>query len=360
MQPLAVAQHSVTFGSPPDHYALDGGGSQARAVATGDFNSDGLPDLAVGVDSNVAILPATNPGFYGNQPFINYYGVGPANVDQIAVGDVNGDGILDLIVRHSSAAYMDVLLGNGDGTFHGVAPIALQSEGACAMALGDFDNDHKADVAVIECGSMGGGSLHVFLSNGDGTFTDTGAQNSTDDRQGGLVAIDLNRDGNTDIATVGTDPSRVLLYFGHGDGTFTASSVPVNNPIPAGNVASIPDVVAADFNNDGTPDLAVLVGNACGGSACGTDAVHMLLNNGSGSFTEKMNFVAWTTAASGHLLASDMDGDHNQDLVYYNGQVRGGGNAFFFGNGDGTLGAGTSNLGGVAPNALVARDLGHD
>src|SRR5205823_14487774 len=72
------------------------------------------------------------------------------------------------------------------------------------------------------------------------------------------------------------------------------------------------------------------------------------------------SFVAWTTASSGGLLASDLNGDFKQDLLYFNGQVRGGGNAVFFGNGDGTLTPGTSNLGGASFSAVAVRDLGRD
>src|SRR5438270_3762936 len=88
--------------------------------------------------------------------------------------------------------------------------------------------------------------------------------------------------------------------------------------------------------------------------------MHSLVSDGPGTVTDKSSFVAWTTGGGGHLTAADFDNDFKQDLFYWNGQVHGGGSAFFFGNGDGTLAKGSDNAPNGSLSGVAVRDLGHD
>src|SRR5262249_24234297 len=107
-----------------------------------------------------------------------------------------------------------------------------------------------------------------------------------------LVATDFNQDGNLDLVTAVKPPSQMQVYFGAGNGSFTSEvEAVVDNPFDPNSAAeSIPSAVAADFNNDAVPDVAILAGTICG-SACGTDNVHIFLSNGAGNFAFKSKSV---------------------------------------------------------------------
>jgi hypothetical protein len=258
-----------TFQAVPS-YAV---GSRPYAVAVGDFNGDGIPDLvtaSVFPRHELDVLLGNGDGTF--QPAVPY-DAGPAPY-AVAVGDFNGDGRLDLAVANMVGP-MDVLLGNGDGTFQQAVPYDA-GPNLFAVAVGDFNGDGKPDlVAVNNLGLTGG--VSVLLGNGDGSF-----QRPVPYRTGEFptsVAVgDFNGDGIPDLAVTNSDigagrsPSLSVL-LGNGDGTFQ----PAQNSL----VGLRPEFVAVgDFNGDGVPDLAVA--NA---AFAGTpENVTLLLGNGDGTF----------------------------------------------------------------------------
>ncbi|MBZ5535859.1 MAG: VCBS repeat-containing protein [Acidobacteriia bacterium] len=190
---------------PPIHN-LAGTNPGASAV-TGDFNGDGIPDLAV-IDSGnsvgglgfVALLRGNGDGTFQDAGSIEV-GISPG---QIAVGDFNGDGILDLAVGRSFmnlSGSVVLLRGNGDGTFQ--APVSFGDiSSAGSLAIGDFNGDGKLDLAVANLNS----SVSILLGNGDGTL-----QNPVDYSLGISSAFigvsDINGDGKPDVVA----PDAVLL-----------------------------------------------------------------------------------------------------------------------------------------------------
>src|SRR5205823_6127398 len=127
--------------------------------------------------------------------------------ESMAVGDVNGDGRTDLVIKSvsvldSDAYQLGVLLGRGDGTFRAPILATPQPGGSGDLALGDFNNDGRPDAAVAE-NELGAplGDLVVFAGNGNGTFQSlirlnlpTGGNDPE-----GVAAADLNRDGLVDL-----------------------------------------------------------------------------------------------------------------------------------------------------------------
>jgi VCBS repeat-containing protein len=140
------------------------GAGSSPAVATGDFNSDGNPDVVL-VDqglNRVVIYLDSSSGVLGSG---TAYTVGSAP-DAVAVGDFNGDGKLDLAVANSGSNTLSILLGNGDGTFGSPSSVSVGTSPSAVVAA-DFNGDGKLDLAVANAGSN---NLSILLGYGDGTF----------------------------------------------------------------------------------------------------------------------------------------------------------------------------------------------
>jgi FG-GAP-like repeat len=337
----------------------------ATSVVSGDFDRDGLPDLAVGLESStIRIYHATAPGQYGS---FTDYAVGPDKFpNEMVVADFNGDGAPDIaFLQRTAASYapsISFLWNNGDGTFR---PYSTTTDlglvlGGHMLVGGDFNNDGRVDLAALDCPLSGADcQVDVYLSNGNGTFrlSDTPRWQTMT----GLVAIDLNKDGKVDLATTSFNPARGVIFLGNGDGTFAApTTFDIPNTVPANAIESAGVLAAGDVNDDAAIDLIFLVGYNCG-SACGQMNAHVFINDGSGGFSEpNPAFPVFTSGAGGTLLLSDLDGDLKQDLIYWNGSRFAGTPQFFHGAGDGTFTHMSSNLADTDLSGLIVRDLNLD
>jgi len=346
--PAAAVSFSYSFYQTP---------GQALGVASGDFNRDGLPDLAVlHFDSQSAPAVGIRRGIGGGKfGALRNFSIRP-NATDIKTADMNGDGRLDLVIAHSSTSVLTVLLGNGDGTFRPGADLVLAAP-AFAIALGDFNRDGAVDIAALECSSSC--NIAMFMNNRNGTFH-TSRVVFTGGNGKSLVATDFNRDSNLDVVTAVGPPSQMQVYLGDGNGSFTSEvAAVVDNPFDPNSAAeSVPSAAAADFNGDGVPDVAILAGTVCG-SACGADNVHIFLSNGAGNFLFKTKFQIWGSGGGGRLVASDLSGDRAPELIYSNPTHFGGGAKYVLGRGDGTFGSSTG-LPLSEVTGLIARDFSLD
>ena len=271
-------------------------------VATGDFNGDGIPDLVLSdagdtINGICVLLGRANGSFEAAQ----FYPAG-TGAFAVAVGDFNGDGISDLAVANAGDARYNVsiLLGVGDGTFQ--APINSQFQGyyPWAIVAADFNGDGRLDVATANLES---GTVTVFLGNGDGTLSSADGPVSFNTPPAALAVGDFNQDGLPDLAVADGYGGPVSILIGKGDGTFSPG-MPVNGfSNPSG-------LAVADFNGDGKQDLAV----ADLEDADSSDGrVVVILGNGNGTFQSPSATVTVIDAQG--IAAGDLNGDGKLDVV---------------------------------------------
>ena len=249
-----------TFTSAPNSPITVGGDfNTPGALAVGDFNGDGIPDLVAFNDFNVI----SDPGIMtvllgkGDGTFTvgNPVSVGSAPIS-VAVGDFNGDGIADLGIANFAGANVTILLGNGDGTFKAAtnSPVAVEAF-PWSIAIGDFNGDGITDLAVANSKYTSGppGTVSVLLGVGDGTFhpaADSPIAVGSDPVS--VVVGDFDGDGKADLATANNGDATATILLGRGDGTFAEAAF---SPVRTGDFPQSEAV--ADFNGDGVSDLAV-------------------------------------------------------------------------------------------------------
>ena len=228
-------------------------------IVVGDFNHDGKLDLAV---ANTGIVDGSNKGPNGNTLAIllgnGKGGFRPASfipVEKrpliVVAGDFNNDQKIDLAVSNNGKGEVSELLGNGDGTFQ--APRLFPVKGAASLSVADFNGDGNQDLAVTNVTeTLGAGSnLAILFGDGKGNFTPPVTAQSGRSAVN-VLAGDFNHDGKADYITADSDSNSVSVVLGKGDGTFFDIGPGVNSK---GQFSS--QMVTADFNHDGLPDLAI-------------------------------------------------------------------------------------------------------
>jgi type II secretory pathway component GspD/PulD (secretin) len=315
---LLLGAGDGTFGAHTDfqvHTTQDTNLSAPSAIAVGDFNGDGILDLAVtdSANNNVAILFGKNDGsFTLPVTYATESGATPVGHPvALLAKDIDGDGVLDLAVVNqgngSAPGSVSILLGHsvngvGDGIF--VAPTSY-SVGLkpTAIASADFNADGRPDLVIT---NQGDNSVSVFLQNADHTFTSkfdpaTGKNPATGTGPAAIAVSDFNRDGNLDLAVANQTDGTVSILLGKSDGTFGAHTDFTAGSSPTG-------IVAADFTNAGTPQLAVAdeAGNR----------LSILIGNGDGTFASPVTIPSGTGPVA--LVATDLTGNGALDLIAAN------------------------------------------
>ncbi len=245
--------------------------TDASFVSVGDFNNDKKLDLVVIDGICVSVLLGNGDGTF--QPPLE--DCPPFTIAAIGVGDFNHDGDLDLATAGSfgTASYVNILLGNGDGTFRQGESYPGENSPQ-SIAVADLNGDGNVDFVV---GNFEFNTLSVLLGNGDGTFqpaVDYKAAFPTD-----VIVADFNHDGKLDLAAsdFGAPGGTAEVFLGNGDGTFQSGV-----SYPAGD--ELDSIAAGDFNGDHRTDLVVVDNNK--------NRVNVLLNTGEVTFapTTPLNF----------------------------------------------------------------------
>jgi len=346
-----------TFRGAPVYPHAAGGGLHG-AFAAGDFNNDGNIDvLSIASQQGGGLLLLTGNGKGTLTPQTINTSVGTSFV---AAADINGDGKLDAVTLTSTTdnsgnvnLALVTLKGNGDGTFATPVsyPVGTPSPNGFFpdLALGDTRATGKPDAVLYE-----NGSLYLLENNGTGTFA-TPVLVDTENGFQALAVADVNGDGNADIVAVTSTPvnpttttNSLLVYLSQGNGTFAA---PVT---VAASLTDAADMIVADVNKDGKPDIVLLTSN----SNTGVSSLTSYLGHGDGTFSTGVNSTL-VGFGPDSLAVADVNGDGNPDMLI--GACCGNTLASIaFGNGDGTFAANYGISIGQSTTAVGFADLNND
>ena len=275
------------------------------AVAIGDLNGDGKPDLAIansyfdadddeGQAGTVSIRLGRGDGTF--KPRRDYStGGGPHSV---AIGDLNGDGKPDLATANFDEGSVSVLFNVGDGSFRSSHDY-VTGDRTASVAIADLNGDRAPDVAAAVADTD---TLAVLLNNGDGSLPPPVSYATGDDPF--WVAVgDLDGDGKPDLATANFGSGKTTsVFLNKGDGTFGAK-------VDYAAGASPVSLAIADLTGDRKPDLAV----SHFGSVSSPNFVSILPNDGDGRFGARRNYPI--VEGQGSIAVGDVSGDGKADVV---------------------------------------------
>lgn len=290
-------------------------GTNPLSVVAGDINSDGMSDLVVanyGVDS-ISVLPnvstpgSTDVNFSAAQSFAS-----GSHPRAVAVGDVNGDGKPDIAVANSGDSDVSVFVNStaaGDATINLVGQKTFATDQSpSSVVFSDVNGDGKPDLLVANAVS----TVSVLRNEtSPGTLVADFSDRLTLIASGTPAAIasaDLNGDGRIDVVAANYNDINVSVFLNAASSAVANAVLDQPNVIPAGSSAF--EVGVADLNLDGKPDL--IVGNY------GSNAVTVLLNqttagDSATTFADGQSFA--TGSYPYHVIPVDVNGDGKIDLV---------------------------------------------
>jgi Flp pilus assembly secretin CpaC len=290
----------------------------------------------------------------GSLPHKDYAtGIAPVSV---ATGVFTGDGHTDLVVANqrggTPCGHISVFLGVGDGTFGNCTDVTAGTSlvpliaTPSAVAVGDFNHDGKADIAVTDSANN---RVLILLGNGDGTFTAPAAY-PTGTNPVALVVQDFDGDGEPDLAVVNQVAGTVSILLGkktkmpdgttHQDGTFTTKTDFAVGKAPVAIASGV-------FTTSGFQDLAVTNNS--------DSTVSILLGKGDGTFQTKTDYATGTSPQGIAVANFNSNNDAHEDLaVAHQADTAGNSLSILLGKGDGTFAKHTEFPAGSGPKGIVA------
>jgi len=315
---LGLVSFALTSCSAHPHGATDSNGTRIRvgtapsAVELADFNRDGKLDAAVANSESDDVTILLGDGAGGFKPAAGSPFPAGNEPNDLAVGDVNNDGHLDLAFANHDTSYLTVLVGDGKGGFKPApgSPFTVQSKPhPHGIAIADFNGDGWADMATDDWQNN---RVTVIFNNKKGGFISPGVSFPVGKMPyQKLRAADLNKDGKADIVTTNFEGGNVTILLSDGKGGFRE---PPGSPFDSNKQPFA--IAIGDLNGDGNPDLAI--GHYSGQITDPSgDRMTILLGIGDGTFRQ-----AWTQLVPGkaptRVAIGDVNGDKIADAVFEN------------------------------------------
>jgi hypothetical protein len=272
-------------------------GPSTVSVAIGDLNGDGKRDLVTGNVSMLGRFPSRNVVVLINRGDGSFYarvehsiGLGYGQL-KVAIGDLNGDGKLDVAAANETGDSVSVLLNSGNGGFQLPVDYATGSL-PLSIAIGDLNGDGRADLTTA---NTFGSSVSVLLNSGNGGFQPNVDYASNPQS---VTIGDLNGDGKADLATANAEASTISVLLNRGDGSFSAN-------VDSGVGRGPSSIAIVDLNGDHKPDLAT--------ANAGANTVTALSNRGDGHVQTRTEVR--TGSQPRGIAFGDLNGDGKPDLA---------------------------------------------
>ncbi|WP_440225229.1 FG-GAP repeat domain-containing protein [Dokdonella sp. MW10] len=334
-----------------------GASTQPASLAVGDLDGDGHLDLATAnaivdewgfpspdVPGSASVVRGTASGVFAAAQS-HAIGEGGGRGQTIAIADVTADGVADLVVTRPISNHVAVLAGDGNGGLLD-AVLLPTSVGPTSLVVVDANGDGHVDVVA---GNAVSANLSILPGNGQG-MVGFRRQAAVGRYPHAITTGDFNGDGHMDVATANLDSNDVSILLGHGDGTFAPE---VRHTVGMSPVS----ITAGDLDGDGHLDL--VAGNLGGGS------VSVLRGNGTGGFA---NAVAYPVGRGFEgpyaIVIGDANGDGRPDIATANSSFESDSVSYLAGNAQGgfapalTLPVGPAA--GYMVNGLVFADVTGD
>lgn len=289
-------------------------GTEPGVVAIADFNNDGKLDIvtANAQSGDASVLLGDGKGSFSAAPGSPF----PAGHDpnDVAVGDFNRDGCLDLAFANHETQLLTVLLGDCKGKFapapHSPFTVAVKPH-PHGVATGDFNGDGNLDLVTD---SWGENRLEILFGDGKGGFTTPGSYVAVGKHPYQRIRVaDLNGDGKADIVSPNLEGDNVTILLSDGKGGFRQ---PPGSPFPCGD--SPFNVAIGDVNGDGIPDLAIVNSASSTSDRTGREGLTILIGDGRGGFTKMAGSPFETPKRPNMVAIGDLNGDGVGDIVVSN------------------------------------------
>jgi hypothetical protein len=338
----ACAEPTSTGPDPAPHLAAvyDVGATTLLNLAARPVLGDARLDLVTVAESDLSIriLPGGAAGDFGPALAL------PAESDarQAATGDVNGDGVPDLLVIGHDNAF-NVRLGTGGSRFAAPAHYALRNHGS-RLVVTDLDRDGFGDVVAAHDGSGQPIYLTAYLGSATGELRETWEMGTPYFTTMGIAAGDFDGDGHADVALATGDPGAAVLVFrGLGNGEFAApTALPPVSPQGGGDGTAA--IASGDLNGDGRDDIV---------TACYALTNQLVVRLATASGFGDPQVIPLPSPIG--VALGDVDGDGRLDAVAAN--LDHATLSLLRGRGDGTFGEPTSLVAGAGPAFVAMGDF---
>ncbi len=290
-----------------NQHTLFSPGYRPYGVAHADLDNDGDSDMILPLAEKDSISILTNDGTGNYSTITQIYAGSGALPYSVSTGDFNRDGQIDFVVTNYSYNNIEVYLNTGSLTFSRTTYSA--QNGTVASVAVDFDGDGDIDIAAYNRSSPGG-TVSIFMNNGNGTFASAVNTSYYDYNATKMVSVDIDGDNDIDLVTSGQG-SYVYILKNNGVGSFNTSS-------GSTGLTNADDVKFADLDSDNDVDMVVVYSSS--------NKVTVYKNNGNGTFASgadfafnnpsSVTFMDLAFDGDVDVLVSAHDGDYYDELYY--------------------------------------------